>query len=305
MRPRIIHNELFVRLQDQDPTIRAAAAYGLGKMKVRRAIKHLAQALHDQTPEVRYHAAWALGAIRDPKAFIYLKAAKLDTDAGVRLAIDHALHRLIPPSTNSLINTLAHHPDSVTRAEAAKMLGTLKEPLALETLVRALADPSVNVRWEAVQAIGSLRPHGDLSLLLAIMATLKDKDAFLRRQSVWALGCLATRGMTKKARDLIGTTLLRALRDPDPQVRGQVATTLGYMEVPHAVPQLMHCLRRDPDPSVRAEATKAVGRLLGWPGLSEPEWNTSYPELPVNDGHSVQKETASLSLVGGGQTGLA
>ena len=44
MRDRTIHNELFKQLENQDHNVRVAAAYSLGKIKVRRGIKHLARA---------------------------------------------------------------------------------------------------------------------------------------------------------------------------------------------------------------------------------------------------------------------
>ena len=299
MRYRAIHNELFKQLEDQDSKVRAAAAYSLGKMKVRRGIKHLARALQDHIPEVRYHAVWALGMIRDPKAFVYLKIAKLDNDSGVQCAIQQALYRLTQPSTDSLIDILANHPNSQKRFEAAKSLGILCESQALEALVHALKDPSLRVRLESIQAIGYLHPNGDPNLLKKIIVSLNDDNPVLRRHVVWAIRHLLTHSMPMHQQNSIRPALQSVSHGSQSQAWMEVTTKLQDLERCHAVKRLLGCLRNDPDPSVRVEATKALGHLLGYSTVPEPRWNESRHEGQISSSNSIDRDTPFVVLKGG------
>ncbi len=302
MRYRAIHNELFKQLEDQYPKVRAAAAYSLGKMKVRRGIKHLARALQDHIPEVRYHAVWALGVIRDPKAFAYLKIAKLDNDSEVQCAIQQALYRLALPSTDSLIDMLANHPNPQKRSQAAKSLGPFWEPQALEALVHALKDPSLRVKLESIRAIGYLHFNGDLNLLKKIITSLNDENPVLRRHIVGAIRHLLTHGMPIHEQNIIKPALTSASSAPQSQACTEITTTHQDLEMRYAVKRLFDCLRNDPDPLVRAETARTLGYLLGNSTAPEPRWNESRHKAPISSNDSIGRNTP-LVVLNGGETG--
>lgn len=290
MRYRAIHNELFKQLDNQDPNVRVAAAYSLGKMKVRRGIKHLARALQDQIPEVRCYAAWALGMIRDPKAFAYLKIAKFDNDTNVYCAIQHALYRLTQPSTDSLIETLAKHPNPQKRSQAAKSLGMLCESQALKTLVYSLKDPSPQVRMESIQAIGYLHFNGDLNLLNKIIVSLNDENPVMRRHVISAIRQLLTRNRPIQDQNTIKMTLTSLPHNMQSQAWTETITKTQNLEIRHVLKRLLNCLRNDPGPPVRVEAARTLGHLLGYSIVPDPRWNESRPVML----RLKQKEPGSL-----------
>ena len=299
MQYRAIHNELFKQLEDQNSNVRVAAAYSLGKMKVRRGIKHLARVLQDHIPEVRYHAVWALGMIRDPKAFVYLQATKLDNDAGVQCAVQHALYRITQPSTELLIDKLANHPNPQERARAAKSLGILCESQALEALVHALQDPSLRVRLESIQAIGYLHSDGDANLLKKIIASLNDDNPVLRRHVVWAIRHLLTHNTPMHERNIIKSALRSASYNSQSQAWTDTPTKPQNFERHHVVKRLLDSLRNDRDPLVRVEATKALGHLLGYSTVPEPRWNESRHEGPISSSNGIDRNTPFVVLKGG------
>jgi len=53
-------------------------------------------------------------------------------------------------------------------------------------------------------------------------------------------------------------TLLAALRNPSPEVRGGAALALGALDDPRAIAPLFELLRKDPDPGVRMRAGQAI-----------------------------------------------
>lgn len=236
MRHRMIHNEFFRQLHSEDFNIRVAAAYGLGKMKVRRGIKHLGRALHDQIPEVRYYAAWALGMIRDPKAFVYLNIAKLDNDARVQCAIENALRRVTQPSADSLIDTLVNHPNPQQRSQAAKMLGMLCESQALGILVDALKDPSLRVRVEAVQAIGSL-------------------GALEPESQAWAGA--TTQVSNLEIRHAVKRLMVCLQNDAAPLVRAEAAKAIGHLLGSSTLPEPRW---KESPPEVPVNSSDGIGR---------------------------------------------
>ncbi|RMH03713.1 MAG: HEAT repeat domain-containing protein, partial [Nitrospirae bacterium] len=124
MHPKTVCRELVVLLQDPTPSVRAAAAYALGKMKSHRARRWLIQTLADPEADVRRAAAWALGMLSGPHGAQPLQAVALeDRDETVRLEALRALRRLDWPSVESLLETVLQSDDPVRRARAIEQLG--------------------------------------------------------------------------------------------------------------------------------------------------------------------------------------
>ncbi len=61
--------------KNENSTVRANAAWALGKINNTRAVDSLVAVLKDNDIDVRCNAAWSLGKIKDPKAANPLQSA--------------------------------------------------------------------------------------------------------------------------------------------------------------------------------------------------------------------------------------
>jgi HEAT repeat protein len=109
-----------------DLLVRRYLAVALGRLGDARAVPELRRTVEQGTasPDAQsvIYAAWALGAIADPAAVPDLLALARSADAGFRKAAVHAL-------------------------------GRFDVPEAREAVAAALADPAVDVRWNAAVAL--------------------------------------------------------------------------------------------------------------------------------------------------------
>ena len=123
--------EWIAELKDEDPRIRQTAAEILGRLKDPRAIGPLILALVDEASEVREAASEAL------KNFLFWEKSD-------------AANRVVP----ELIVVLQdQRKDPEVRKNAAKALGKIKDPRAVEPLIATLKDKDSEVRWHAAEAL--------------------------------------------------------------------------------------------------------------------------------------------------------
>jgi len=183
----------------------------------------------------------------------------------------------------ALIEALADEYSTV-REVAAKALGEIKDPRAVEPLVEAAAakdehstdvrqaieDALVAIGGPAVPAmIGELRKEkstakpimigalvridvDDQRARLAVIGAVTDSDSFVRKKAVEALGQIDL--------SLEGAKVLtQALGDDDSGVRGAAAQVLGEKKVKSAVPALGKALKDGPVFAAAAEALTNIG----------------------------------------------
>ncbi|MBD2450658.1 HEAT repeat domain-containing protein [Nostoc sp. FACHB-152] len=74
--------------------------------------------------------------------------------------------------------------DNAGHALAAKKLGELGDPRAVEPLLQALTHPSSEVRRNAIESLAKL---GDSRAIEPLIQCLQDSDFFVRGQAAWAL----------------------------------------------------------------------------------------------------------------------
>jgi HEAT repeat protein len=78
-------------------------------------------------------------------------------------------------------------PDFRLRAVAARSLGVLGFPDAVEILINFLGDPAAEVRWTSATVLGRLR---DKNAVKPLVMRLSDENAEVRRQAALSLGFL-------------------------------------------------------------------------------------------------------------------
>lgn len=146
--PRLVEEAIvvFVESKDDDPRVRRYLALALGRLRDRRAVRPLLDAVEQLRKgdartldsETLIYAVWALGSIGDAAALPELLACAAHPDRGVRKVAVHAL---------SVFDT----------------------PEARAALRQALADPVEDVRWNAALGLGRRGEAASVPVLLAML----------------------------------------------------------------------------------------------------------------------------------------
>lgn len=102
----------------------------------------------------------------------------------------------------------------------------------------------------------------DHRALERLIAALKDKSAFVRKEAARVLRGVAVRedlGEIKDAR--IVEPLIAALKDVDSGVRQEATRALGEIKVTRAIEPLIAVFKKDEDPDVRWWAAESLGKM--------------------------------------------
>ena len=231
-------------LNDEDHTVRATAAKGLGTLHDERGLTPLVNALRDRKSEVRATAAQSLRRLGDGRAITALTNALGDIDHNVRW---HAA---------ATLNALGWQPSSDTefvlrsvalgQHDAAAVHGKN----SVQVLVAALEDTTCPKRHEIALALGKT---GDPRAARALENALKDGDSHVR---VAAVEALANLGASHAA-----NALLRSLKDNDPRVRSACIEALGRMGDPRIIEPINTSLLQDSSWDVRKLSVEALSRI--------------------------------------------
>lgn len=256
--------------------LRAAIARGLvrspQKAKVAAFLKERIEDLKE-APEVRAAAAEGLGQLKMPESRDVLVHASSDKNPKVRLAARAALLGLGGEGidrTSVLIKILRDldQPGSA-RASAALQLGELKDERALPALIQALQEKSSelappskpadffasrdalrgNVPVAAARALGRL---GDTKAIPALLSIAQTPHEELRITVFEALAKLRASEAVPAAR--------KALSDTNQRVRRWAGVLLKEVGAREALPDLRQALS-DPDPGVRLQAAQAIEKM--------------------------------------------
>ncbi len=235
--------ELMKDLEDEDPGIRLRAAKELGRHKSRSAARALIGVLSDKHERVRWAAADSLLDMGESVADYLLEA--LDAE------------------------------NKYTRAEAAGVLGKMRDARAIPPLIEILKDNDVNVRWIASKSLAimgypAVRPLIDAMDDKSLRVRKRALDALVKmgqpaiRSLVGSLDDerLRVRWGALEACELMGSQavglLMEELESGTLRSKWRAATALGRIGDRRAVGSLMAALR-DGHPHVRWKAAEALG----------------------------------------------
>lgn len=220
---------------------------------------------------VRARAALAAGRLPYPRVDAGITAALCgaleDEDASVRLAAAFALGQRGDPQAAGVLINHWNHPDPALRAALARATATVQGPGVQSEVIRAMQDPDLGVRIEAVQATAMWDPDEEGagavdSALLDTITTAARGDGI--PGLVWrGLYALQRRGAAK-GRGLF----LEHLGSADPLARIFSAKGLGKVEADAQVIAALSGALDDLDWRVAAEAAASLG-ALGDPDSAE------------------------------------
>jgi len=269
-------NGLIKALKQNDLYVRLRAAEALGELADARAAEPLAAILMSGAPEVREAANVVIEARKnnreagrearmvheamrtvleeaaDVQAESHLAAIVSDDPAKrVRALADEDKRRGFDPRGAEPV--LVFMMDDGVRQLAARALGKLGDPRAVEALVFALEDKNDFLRKDAIEALGKL---GDARAVRPLIVALRGEGAGTHQTSADAAAA-ALAGIGEAAAE----ALLAAFKEEaEPLVRLRVARALGRLGDRRAVEPLVAALT-DKEKFVRQGAAEALGKL--------------------------------------------
>jgi len=143
---------LLAAARDKRPAMRETAVYILGLIGSPVAAPVLLEILQDPVPAVRLQAAKALGRVGDPSAVPALLSALRGADEQMGSQIFSSLVRLGHAAVPVLIETSTSS-SAWMRWHCVRALGDIRDHRALTVLVRALSDPDHSVAWVAAKGL--------------------------------------------------------------------------------------------------------------------------------------------------------
>ena len=216
---------------DEYSGVRWKAAEALSKIGA-PAVEPLIGALSHDDDDVRWKAAIALGEIGDPRAIEPLIILLCDEDRFVKSHAALALGAIGEPAVNPLLRALREG-DGNLRWGAAIALGKIRDPRAIEPLIRALADKYENVRAESASSLATMGKPA----LGPLLQFLKFSDGPERIEVVAALGELHDTDAIQP--------LIQMLENADDDERKAIADALDAILIPTIEP-LIRKLRDGP-----------------------------------------------------------
>lgn len=240
--------ELQNALQDGDDGVRAAAASALGKVGREDDGRALVPLVSDASSQVRVRALRSLGVLRTRAAGPALREAYESArgkDAG--LGVLEALARVADPGSRDLFTRLVQDPDPA------------KKRLAIEGLAR-ISDASM---LPAFKKDYQRERDEDLRLALAFALTLLGDHAFTDSLVL----CLPSRTLGSRCSAYLAelggavlSELYAYLGDPDAAIRASLCDLLGAVG-DEDTPARLQPLVSDPSAQVSDSANRAIERL--------------------------------------------
>jgi HEAT repeat protein len=158
------------------------------------------------------------------------------------------LHALEAGGVVTRVTRQAQSPFKWTRAHALRILGELKLPQSIPTLLHALEDKDADVRNVAARSLGRMKLQAAEEALIGLLGK-HDQAVSARIAAI----CIEMGPRT-------APLLVKTLRDGTPTARFWAARILGEIADPRATRSLCDGLL-DPEPDVRSASARALGSV--------------------------------------------
>jgi len=248
-------------LHDPDPAVRAAAAISLGQLgpRSKASITDLVRVLGDEDDGVRDAASGALVRMGKKAVPNLVRALQNGNPIFLQAVVD-TLGRIGPEAVPRLSDALleSYTPD-IARGYAAMALAQIADRTdsVIETLTKALEDPSVNVRMSAAEALGHAGEYAKPASTKLIEISIDSRESVLVRE--FAISALAKIAPGDAA---VEKALVHAVSDGNPRIYEAAVNALlrirqGTPDTDSRVAQLIKEL--DGGSAAAAEALGLIG----------------------------------------------
>ncbi|HEU5074365.1 MAG TPA: HEAT repeat domain-containing protein [Polyangiaceae bacterium] len=243
------HQVLFAALDDEEPTIRFAAALSLRESANASTAAELLRRLRRAAEQDRQALLLALtGALeknRDPAITRAVRDLAMASRGGARDALLEAVGNATTDNTSAvLIEWLSEPADVADRAKIAEALAA--QPKGVGALERLARDVDGSVRANAVWALASSASAREVPVVTKLTS---DRDVAVAGNAVAALGRIAARLGVDLTRELCA-----ALADERSYVRANALAALRLAKKRCTEPDVRELLRTDPSRVVRERA---------------------------------------------------
>jgi HEAT repeat protein len=282
-------------LEDVDDATREEAAKALGEKGDPKTLEPLLAALEDDFWSVRSHVGWALAKIGGDQSIEGLITLFNDNMMEVQAEAVRAMASMGKGVVPKLLTSLKDKRWRV-REQAAKTLGELRDPEAVQGLMIVCRDRDGAVKSAAAEALGKIGDPRAIPTLIklfkdtskiaretagtalmyigapsveALLETLKDPHFVVRCHGVRALGGMTTdyqMGKVWVRETRVVEALITMIKDPDRAVREDATIALGNIGDPLAVDALMEAMK---DGTVKRHAIASLG-MIGDPRAFPP-----------------------------------
>lgn len=180
---------------------------------------------------------------------------------------------------SDLLSLLVSSDEESRRAARERVLEL--GPTVVPSLIKAARSSDSNLRWEAVDSLGSIR---DFRATAAVIErVLEDEDVHVRWRSIWAITNLDDGSVVSSLLKFLNSknktvawnaavalsvfsraeavpTLLRGMKSEDAFQRWEAVSCLGSVHNDETIPALISVLERD-SADIRCEAALSLGRI--------------------------------------------
>ncbi|MBI3175231.1 MAG: HEAT repeat domain-containing protein [Chloroflexi bacterium] len=293
-----------LRISTPDAEIRAIAAWALGEIKDSRSVEALILAVQkDASEQVRKSAAWALGQLGDPRAIAPLTTLFMDTYEDVRAMAAQSLEQLgwIPeenamgaqywilqgqwescikigaPAVEPLIETVQSNQNRDVRRAAALSLGRIRDPRAVEPLIKVIdvkdyTDHPISIA--AATALGMLGDERAVQPLISIL------------HASWGIGEAAARSLVQIGAPAVQPLQAQLQSTRDPEIKLLIRLILAQIGDPRALEAVLPLLEEHNTEIVDIAnaglirmGTAAVASLL----LAIRPYNSTFQSTPARE----------------------
>jgi HEAT repeat protein len=264
--------------------VRQAAIAVLSRIADDRVYPKILEMSRNTNPVFRVYAAEALAALYDKRFIPVVTDMIRDDNKSVRiLAIRIILKNRIDAMYPALRNAAAKDENHEVTVEALKALASLDDASSIYIFIKALSSPDAEVRRAAADNIVlfqvsraafavseqlEVETDPDLkSALLEILIRYRNPGNFrgleriISTESSPALRVKAAVALGFTRSDRAEEILVRALADPDYQVRSEACSSLGMLGSRRGAARMVELIRSDNDLFVRTAALYAVERI--------------------------------------------